>query len=107
MCIRDRSNSKLVVKNETNLSNNWIGLNLALVNKKTGTAYPANREIAFYQGYDGGESWSEGSREDEISFVDIAPGQYYLAVDPDLSPETRAPIRSAVVVKTASAAWSN
>lgn len=102
-----KSNSKLVVKNDTSLANNWIGLNLALVNKKTGAAYPANREIAFYQGYDGGESWSEGSRDDEIAFVDIPPGQYYLAVDPDLSPETKSPIRSSVAVSTASAAWSN
>lgn len=98
---------KLVVKNETTLANNWIGLNLALVNKNTGVAYPANREISYYQGYDDGESWSEGSREDEIAFADIPPGQYFLAVDPDLSPETKSPIRSTVAISTASAAWSN
>ncbi|MGE5385311.1 MAG: DUF4178 domain-containing protein [Betaproteobacteria bacterium] len=98
---------KLVLKNDTNLDNNWVSLNLTLVNKKTGLAFPATREISAYSGSDSDGSWSEGSREDEVAFVDIPPGTYYVAVDPDLSPETRSPVRTTMTVSTASGAWSN
>jgi len=102
-----RKGGKVVVKNEANLSNNWIGLNMTLVNKQTGQAFSANRELAFYQGFEDGESWSEGARDDEIAFTDVPAGQYYLAVDPDLSPETRTPLRSTVQVSSGGAGWSN
>ena len=67
--VRGRS-SKITVHNKTSLDNNWIGLNLTLVNKVTGAAWPTTRELAFYYGNDGGEGWSEGSREDEVVFLD-------------------------------------
>ena len=98
---------KVIVKNDANLNNNWIGLNMALVNKKTGEAFAANREIGYYHGVDDGESWSEGSREDEIAFVDVPAGTYTLVVDPDLSPETKTPLRTTVEIRTASPSWFN
>ncbi|MBL8420575.1 MAG: DUF4178 domain-containing protein, partial [Dechloromonas sp.] len=60
--VRDRPR-KLSVRNSTSLDNNWIGLDLMLVNKASGQAWPATREIAYYYGRDGGESWSEGGRD--------------------------------------------
>lgn len=98
---------KVVVANETSLSNNWIGLNLALVNQKTGAAFPASREIGYYRGFEDGEEWTEGSREDEIAFVDVPAGTYMLVVDPELSPETTSPVRSTVKIRTASPSWFN
>jgi ribosomal protein L37AE/L43A len=101
-----KSEGKLLLVNDTDLSNNWISLGLTLVNKKTGLAFPASREIGAYSGVDSDGSWSEGSRDDEIAFVDIPPGTYYIAVDPDFS-ETATPVRSTMTVKTASGVWSN
>lgn len=98
---------KITIKNKTSLNNNWISLNLALVNKTTGTAWPTTREISYYHGVDEGESWSEGSADDEVSFVDIPAGKYALVIDPELSPETRGSVRTTVEVRTASAGWSN
>lgn len=99
--------NKVAVKSNAGLSNNWISLNMALINKTNGTAWPAVREISHYHGVDGGESWSEGSNEDKVVFVDIPAGQYILTIDPELSPETQSPIRLTLQVVTATPGWSN
>jgi hypothetical protein len=95
------------VRNTTTLDNNWIGLDMMLVNKATGAAWPAARELAYYYGRDGGESWSEGSRDDEVVFLDIPPGTYYLTVDADLAPEKPVPVRNTIEVVSGGAGWSN
>ncbi len=102
-----RPGSRLAVRNTTSLDNNWLALDLMLVNKTTGEAWPAAREIAYYYGSDGGESWSEGNREDEVVFVDLPAGTYYLTVDPDLAPEKPVPVNDRLEVLTAGAGWSN
>ncbi len=98
---------RLKVRNTTSLDNNWIGLNLTLVDKNRGNAWPASRELAYYYGYDGGESWSEGNRQDEVVFADIPPGTYYLTVDPDLAPEKPVPVHDRMEVMSVGAGWSN
>ncbi|HXE39252.1 MAG TPA: DUF4178 domain-containing protein, partial [Azonexus sp.] len=103
--VRDKPR-KITVRNTTTLDNNWIGLDLLLVNKATGAAWPAARELAFYQGYDDGH-WTEGSNEDEVVFLDVPPGTYYLSVDPDLAPEKPVAVRDTVEVFSGGAGWSN
>ena len=98
---------KISVRNSTSLDNNWIGLDLMLVNKASGQAWPATREIAYYYGRDGGESWSEGGRDDEVVFLNIPPGTYYLTVDPDIAPEKPVPVRDSIEVRSGGAGWSN
>ncbi len=104
--VRDRPR-KLTVRNSTSLDNNWIGLDLMLVNKASGQAWPAARELAYYHGNDGGESWSEGDRSDEVVFLDIPPGTYYLTIDPDIAPEKPVPVRDVIEVSSGGAGWSN
>ena len=104
--VRDRPR-KLSVRNSTSLDNNWIGLDLMLVNKASGQAWPAARELAYYHGNDGGESWSEGDRSDEVVFLDIPPGTYYVTVDPDIAPEKPVPVRDVIEVSSGGAGWSN
>ena len=97
---------KLAVRQSTSLDNNWIGLDLLLVNKTTGQAWPAAREIAYYWGYDDGR-WSEGSRDDEVVFVNIPAGTYYLTIDPDMPPDKNVAVRDRLEVLTPRAGWSN
>jgi ribosomal protein L37AE/L43A len=104
--VRDKPR-KLTVRNTASLDNNWIGLEMMLVNKATGTAWPAARELAYYYGRDGGESWTEGSRDDEVVFLNIPPGTYYLAVDPEMAPEKPNAIHNTVEVFSGGAGWSN
>ncbi|MBS1191069.1 MAG: hypothetical protein H6R10_2861 [Rhodocyclaceae bacterium] len=98
---------KIVVKNHANLDNNWVGLNLTLVDKNTGAAWPAVRELSYYAGRDEDGSWSEGSQDDEVVFAGIPPGTYYLAVDPDLAPEKPVPVHDTLAVETGGPGWSN
>lgn len=98
---------KLRVRNMTSLNNNWIGLNLLLVNKQSGVAWPASREIAYYSGNDGGERWSEGQRDDEVAFVNVPAGTYYLTIDPDLPQDGAPNVLDRLEVSRAGASWSN
>jgi ribosomal protein L37AE/L43A len=97
---------KIAVRHSTSLDNNWLGLDMMLVNKATGAAWPAARELSFYSGYDGG-SWSEGSRDDEVVFLNIPAGTYYLTLDPAMAADRVVAVRDTVEVHTAGAAWSN
>ncbi|MBS1143173.1 MAG: hypothetical protein H6R14_579 [Proteobacteria bacterium] len=97
---------KIAVKNATSLDNNWIGLDILLVNKETAQAWPAARELSFYSGYDDGR-WTEGSQSDEIVFQNIPAGTYYLTLDPDMAPEKPVAVRDTLEVHVAGAGWSN
>ncbi|PKO37504.1 MAG: hypothetical protein CVU33_12710 [Betaproteobacteria bacterium HGW-Betaproteobacteria-6] len=97
---------KIAVHNQTSLDNNWIGLDMMLVNKLTGAAWPAARELSFYSGYDDGR-WTEGSQSDEIVFLNVPAGTYYLTLDPDMAPDKLVAVRDRVEVHTAGAGWSN
>jgi ribosomal protein L37AE/L43A len=95
------------VRNTASLANNWVGLNLVLVNKATGAAWPTTRELSYYYGYEGGEHWTEGSQEDEVVFSNIPAGTYYLAIDPDMALDKPMPVRNVVEVFSAGAGWAN
>jgi len=75
--------SNVEVRIDTDLSNNWVYFNLALINDQTGTAYDFGREVSYYYGRDSDGSWSEGSRSD-VSYLPTVPsGRYYLRVQPE------------------------
>ena len=97
---------KITVRHSTSLDNNWISLDLTLVNKATGEAWPVTRELSFYQGYDDGH-WTEGSAQDDVVFRDIPPGTYYLSIDPGLAPENPAMVRDTVEIFGGGSGWSN
>jgi len=101
------STSNLTVRNRTNLTNTWVELTLTLVDKDTGQAYGATREISYYEGIDGGESWSEGSRDDEVVFKKVPPGTYYLTVDADLPTDRPAAASGTLEVVRDAPVWSN
>ena len=98
---------KLRVRNEAAVDNAWVALELVLVHRDSGTAWPATREISFYHGNEGGDSWSEGHRDDEVSFSGLPPGHYYLTIDPELAPEIMGSVQDRLVVTTGGANWSN
>jgi len=101
-----RGARRLEISHSTNLTNNWVGLNMTLVNKDTGDAWQAYREISRYEGVDGGESWSEGSRDDEVIFTDLPPGTYVLAEEPEMDP--LAPrVGAEIKIATAGPRWSS
>ncbi|MFZ1641081.1 MAG: DUF4178 domain-containing protein [Candidatus Contendobacter sp.] len=78
--------SNVVIRAETNLDNQWIYLDLALIERDTGASIAIGREIGYYQGVDEGERWSEGDASDEAVLSGIPPGLYYLSVEGELPP---------------------
>ena len=80
---------RIEVVNDTTANNNWVALGLTLVNKDTGQAWQASREVSRYSGVDGGESWSEGSASDEFYFGDVPAGTYLLAVEHEMDPRAQ------------------
>ena len=92
-------------KAATSLDNNWLGVDLLLVNKSTGQVWSAAREISYYWGYDDGR-WTEGSRDDEVVFRNVPPGSYYLTLDPEMPPNAVV-VHDRLEVVAPRAGWSN
>jgi hypothetical protein len=75
--------SDLELKTKSNVDNNWIYLNYALINQNTGQAYDFGREVSYYHGYDSDGFWSEGRQDDSVAIPSVPPGNYYLRVEPE------------------------
>jgi len=75
--------SAVRVETATDLDNQWVGVGYALVNDDTGQTYEFAREVSYYQGVDEGESWSEGSRGDDVTLSRIPSGRYFLRIEPE------------------------
>jgi len=66
----------------TNLSNDWIYLDVSVVDAKTKEeVYALGKEVSYYHGYEGGESWSEGSKDAQAYFKVKNEGDYILKLD--------------------------
>ncbi len=74
---------------DTALENDWLALNVALINDETGTAYNTSKEISYYSGYDSDGRWTEGSRKGSMSIANVPSGRYYMRVEPDMDDDGR------------------
>ena len=97
--------SRLEIAHQANIYNNWISLAVALVNKDTGEAWQANREISRYEGIDDGESWSEGSRSDAVVFTALPAGTYVISEEAELG--AAQPVKARVKVSRPGPRWSS
>ncbi|MBU0593537.1 MAG: DUF4178 domain-containing protein [Gammaproteobacteria bacterium] len=70
----------LVVRNQTSLSNDWLYLDMELIERNSGRSYAFGRDISYYFGRDGGESWSEGNSRDEVVLSEVPAGEYFLQI---------------------------
>jgi hypothetical protein len=63
------------------LQNSWIGTDIALVNTETGTVWEDSAELSYYSGFEDGESWSEGDRDQNLWYSRMPAGKYVLRVE--------------------------
>jgi hypothetical protein len=67
--------SNVEVSTSTDLSNDWVYFNFALINQATGQARDFGREISYYS--------DEGSPRDSVILPRVPAGKYYLRVEPE------------------------
>lgn len=103
----DGAARNLVLRHDTDLDNNWLGLDMTLVEKNSGRAWTAQSDVAYWHGVDDGESWSEGDRARELVFRDLPAGLYYFVIDAEISDEKPVNVADRVRVIRDQAAWSN
>ena len=100
------ADNRLEIAHHAGITNNWLGLNLTLVNLDTAQTWQELREIARYEGVDGGESWSEGSRDDAVVFGDLPAGTYVLAIEHDMDAKS-GPLQGELTVARPGPRWSS
>lgn len=70
------------------VSNDWFFGEFSLINEDTGEEINFTKDIEYYSGYEGGESWSEGSSQAEAFISRVPEGRYHLNIYPEFSTNT-------------------
>jgi ribosomal protein S27E len=102
----DSNARSVVLRHDTDLDNNWLGLDITLVEKNSGRAWTSQTDVAYWHGYDDG-TWSEGDRSRELVFRNLPAGTYSLVIDPEFSAEKRVGVADRVRVIRDQATWSS
>jgi Domain of unknown function (DUF4178) len=69
------------VLGEAQVQNTWVYLEGDLINDETGDVQSFPIDISYYQGVEGGESWSEGDRKDSAFTSAMPAGRYILRLE--------------------------
>jgi hypothetical protein len=92
------------------LSNDWLELDMALVNMDTNQGYPVFQALEHYSGQDSDGSWEEGGYEKTSLLPPVPPGSYQLLIEPDAGLFSKAPSpvqRLTISVRHGVPVWSN
>lgn len=76
-----RDPATVEIQASAGVSNAWAYCDCALIDTVHEHAYPFGVEVSYYEGYDDGEHWSEGSRSETIELGAIPNGKYLLQVE--------------------------
>jgi Domain of unknown function (DUF4178) len=66
---------------EAPLNNQWLYVAADLVNEETGAIESFDAQLEYYQGVEGGESWTEGSRDESVHLRAVPAGRYVLRLE--------------------------
>ena len=73
--------SNVRIKTRANVDNGWAYFMYALINEDTGQALNLGREISYYHGRSGGESWKEGKQHDKVFVPGVESGRWFLRLE--------------------------
>lgn len=73
--------SNVTIEVDGYFNNNWISLDYTLVNAVSGNEYSTGKDMEFYSGMDGGDSWTEGSKKYTHLFTAVRRGKYFLNLE--------------------------
>ncbi len=71
------------IRTSASLQNDWLELDVSLVNEKTGQSFDTVQGMEHYSGFEDGEAWSEGDPTSTVTFDHVPAGDYRLVVSPD------------------------
>ena len=77
--LKGRRNIRIV--GQSPVQNTWVYLEGDLINDETGIVQSFPIEISYYQGVEGGESWSEGGQSDSAYTSSMPGGRYVLRLE--------------------------
>jgi Domain of unknown function (DUF4178) len=101
------SRANVVVEGIAPLQNNWMDLDLTLVNDASNDAYEATQSLEYYSGVDDGEGWSEGSSSGETYFSSVAAGNYRVVLEPAVGQMAPNGMDIRLIVRHNVPAWGN
>lgn len=81
------------------VGNSWFEAGITLINDNTGEEFSFDNGVEYYSGYDGGESWSEGSTSSEKILSSIPEGTYHMNIIPYKPPSAVPPSFSIKVTR--------
>jgi hypothetical protein len=67
------------------IDNDWFYADFSLIEESNGTEHEFSKEVEYYHGVDGGDSWSEGSTRGEAFLSRIPEGRYHINIYPQFS----------------------
>lgn len=96
----------MTISIHSDVNNSWANAQVALVNEKTNEEEYANKDLEYYHGYEGGESWSEGSQGEKFNICGVAEGKYHLVITPQKQPDSSNEVLSVNVVWKEPSMWN-
>lgn len=64
------------------VNNGWMEMEVYLINERNGKEYHFIKGIEYYFGYEGGENWSEGDKDESVFLSTVPKGEYYILLIP-------------------------
>ena len=98
----------VLIQSSSPIQNDWVELDMSLVNDRTNEQYELKQAIEYYQGHDGGEDWTEGSTSANTYISRVPAGSYRLLMDMDAGALMRnSPVFLSLTIMRDVPAWSN
>lgn len=87
------------VATRTTLTNQWMALDVSLIDERSGRTVDLGREIGYYEGVDSEGRWTEGNANDRVRFGPVPAGRYFMRIAPSGGQPSGAPIAYTVNVR--------
>jgi DNA-directed RNA polymerase subunit RPC12/RpoP len=89
------------------VQNDWIETDVELVDEKTNKSTGFSQTAEYYSGTDGGESWSEGSRDSNFILDSVPGGRYHLVIQPNADATRKGEKTFILLLRRNVVTWSN
>ncbi len=89
------------------VSNNWMSVEIDLINEQTGQTFELENGVEYYSGSDYDGAWSEGSQSSEEILSSVPGGRYHMVLKPSYSSNIYLNPSYQLTVSRGVAIWSN